>query len=282
MVDEEVENILREIRERVRAQEVTAPAVTSPVMGNGSSYAVNSHETGGSAAAEALARLEARLTITARAWDRLPPLLSNRSGTLARFELWMKRKIKSATHWFTWEQINFNASVHNALQDLLEAQRATQSSYSQALEKLGSELLETQQSNHEALENLRAEIERLAEAQRRTHETLAMLRAELKDHVEGQRVVQINNDQALADINSRAEADREQVGERRKELDERLSGLATELNARFERIQDEQRVCFKQLSLEATEAAVLEDRTRRKAEILLEEVSRRLEQLEKQ
>ena len=39
-------------------------------------------------------------------------------------------------------------------------------------------------------------------------------------------------------------------------------------------LQEEQRVCFKQLSLEASEAAVLEDRARRKTDALLEELQR--------
>ena len=57
--------------------------------------------------------------------------------------------------------------------------------------------------------------------------------------------------------------------------------LATELRERDERLQDEQRVCFKQLALEATEAMVLHDRARRKTEALVEELTRRVEELEK-
>ena len=52
----------------------------------------------------------------------------------------------------------------------------------------------------------------------------------------------------------------------------------------FERLRIEaakRRVSFKQLALETSEAAVLEDRARRKNETLLQELSRRVEQLEK-
>ena len=70
---------------------------------------------------ETMARIDAYLTTTARAWDRLPPLVSKRSGGLARLELWVKRRFKQATRWYSWEQINFNAAVHHALRDTLDA-----------------------------------------------------------------------------------------------------------------------------------------------------------------
>ena len=63
-------------------------------------------------------------------------------------------------------------------------------------------------------------------------------------------------------------------------LSERISDLFKELRARDERLLDEQRVCFKQLSLETSETVVLQDRARRKAEALLEELTRRVERLE--
>src|SRR5205085_7763022 len=68
-------------------------------------------------AGEALARMDANLSTTGRAWSRLPPVLTHRRGALARVELWLKRLIKRAAHWFTWEQVNFNSAAHNALGD---------------------------------------------------------------------------------------------------------------------------------------------------------------------
>ncbi|HEX9424773.1 MAG TPA: hypothetical protein VF899_16160, partial [Pyrinomonadaceae bacterium] len=62
--------------------------------------------------------------------------------------------------------------------------------------------------------------------------------------------------------------------------DARLAELIKELRERDEHLREEQRVCFKQLSLEASEAAVREDRARRRTESLLEELRRRIEQLE--
>ena len=43
--------------------------------------------------ADNLALINSYLTTTGRAWDRLPPLVSNRSGLSARIELWLKRNL---------------------------------------------------------------------------------------------------------------------------------------------------------------------------------------------
>src|SRR5260370_18847296 len=116
----EVENILNEIRQRVRVEEETsAPdGLLAPhertAIGEVSTNDV-SHDV------ESLARLSAHLTTTARAWDQLPPIFSNRRGTSARLELWIKAKLKSLTRWFTWEQVNFNAAAHHALTETLTA-----------------------------------------------------------------------------------------------------------------------------------------------------------------
>src|SRR6266436_283489 len=205
MVETEVESILGEIRERVRATH-EAQAALSVTAGGAENSAITPEARHEAATAEALALINSCLTTTARAWDQLPPVVSNRSGVAARIELWLKRHLRRATRWYTWEQINFNAAVHHALRDLLAAI-----------------------SNHD--------------------QALRAMRA----HIEAQN----------------------------KSLNGRLSDLVRELHEREERILNEQRVCFKQLSLEASEAAVLEERARRQADALLEEIQRRVEQLEK-
>ncbi len=74
---------------------------------------------------------------------------------------------------------------------------------------------------------------------------------------------------ALAELNARLSETNTEAGARisnlAKEIDERLSVLAADL-------REEQRVCFKQLSLETSEAAVLEDRGRRAIESRLEKL----------
>lgn len=227
MVDSEVENILSEIRERVLSEQRAAKASSTSnlahsTIGNGNSDAAVTGAKGSEAlTAETLALIDSYLTTTARAWDRLPPVVSNRSGTLARIELWLKRHLKRATRWYAWEQVNFNAAVHHALRETLQAL----STHEQALAKLRSEMEKYQTETSSEIESQRRELVAT------TTKTGASLVAELRE--------------------------------------------------RDNHLRDEQRVCFKQLSLEATEAAVLEDRARRKTEALLEELRRRVEQLEK-
>src|SRR5436305_6847833 len=126
MVDQEVENTLREIRERVLAESAQAlPAEPSALQPNGAAAGVaesaQAPQANGRASDEALLRLHANLSTTERAWSRLPPLVSYRRGFVARFELWVKLQIKRAAHWFTWEQVNFNSAAHHALGDAREA-----------------------------------------------------------------------------------------------------------------------------------------------------------------
>src|SRR6185295_4485466 len=133
MAETEVESILREIRERVLSQQrtgrdsgATHSVKTNRGNGAGDSESLQqiTNDDKESRTAENLSLIESYLTTTGRAWDRVPPLVSNRSGSIARVELWLKRQLKRATHWFTWEQVNFNAAVHQALRELLPVMAA--------------------------------------------------------------------------------------------------------------------------------------------------------------
>jgi len=238
MSETEVESILREIRERVLAEQRTGQergAIRSAMTNGGNGAAdsealnqtTNDNET---RTAQNLSLIESYLSTTGRAWDRLPPLLSNRSGFVSRVELWLKRQLKRATHWYTWEQVNFNASAHHALRDL----HAVLSAQEQELKKLRAQLAESTA-----------------------------------------RQTELNQHQATQLTELRADLDTERNTQRNQ-----VAALVSELRERDERLQDEQRVCFKQLALETSEAAVLEDRARRKTEALVEELQRRISQLE--
>ena len=67
---------------------------------------------------------------------------------------------------------------------------------------------------------------------------------------------------------------------RKIDSDSGVAELASELRERVQHVAEEQRVCFKQVALEISEAAVLEDRARRKTEALLEELRDRVSELE--
>jgi hypothetical protein len=254
MAETEVESILREIRERVLAQQGAVQQVASGSAmtnagngaGNSGAAAQMAEQTGNETLDdENLSLINSYLTTTARAWDRLPPLVSNRSGFIARVELWMKRNLKRATRWYAWEQINFNAAVHHALREMLSVLR----------------------SHEEELRRLRAQI---AEGEAR--------RIELEQYQAGLSTQLTELDARLqAEIDTQRRATETYNGQ----VSSRFSQLINELRERNERLQDEQRVCFKQLALETSEAAVLEDRARRKTEALIEELQRRVADLEK-
>ena len=240
----EVETILNEIRERVRADQEQRSAPGTIVVPHTTSVVpvVDGSAQNGSGNAELLNRLSAHLTTTTRAWDRLPPVCSNRTGTAARLELWIKARLKSLSRWFTWEQVNFNAAVHHALSDTLEALR----SHEQELMRIRTE------ARNEA------EV-RLASLERSEREINA-LRASIEEQAADVRNLVTQNVAIEARVSAQVELNT-------KEIDERLAALAADL-------REEQKVCFKQLSLEATEAAVLEDRGRRAIESRLEKLEK--------
>ncbi|MDQ1640015.1 MAG: hypothetical protein QOF62_3354 [Pyrinomonadaceae bacterium] len=275
MAETEVASILREIRERVITQQRSAQDVTTAanIAANGDSRVAESPIAASGnreSTAKNLALINSYLTTTARAWDRLPPVVSNRSGFVATLELWCKRQMKRATRWYAWEQVNFNAAVHHALRDLLPVLAA----YEYELEKLRAETtaahdaqrIELEQ-NQNALAGLRAELAALGAELAALSAELAALRAE-QAHRRAETVATL---QAQSDLTRAQNAG----------VEAQLRDLIDELRARDEILRAEQRVCFKQLSLQTGEAATLEDRARRKNETLLGELQRRIDEIEK-
>lgn len=306
MIDEEVETVLREIRERVISQPLAQPSLPEPppggANGNQRSQARAAGETSALSSA-AMARLNAHLTTTARAWDRLPPVFSNRSGTAARIEVWIKARLKRFSRWFTWEQVNFNAAAHHALLETLQALHEQEA----AIVALRSELVqwhtksealrveiqtqfraeiealrdEIQKQLSNEIDNQYAEINSLRgqlqadaaagriEVQNQQRETNA-LRAELRGELES---VRIRTEDQGSELQARIET-------ARNEAETNLAKLSHELRAREERLENEQRVCFKQLLLETNEIAVSSDRAQQRISTLIEETNQRLKQLE--
>lgn len=244
MIDEEVETVLREIRERVISQPLAEPrsSGSAPVDANGNlnSQLVAAGETGGRSS-EALARLNAHLTTTARAWDRLPPVFSNRSGTAARIEVWLKARLKAFSRWFTWEQVNFNAAVHHALSETL---------------KVLTGLEAQNEVRRVEIQTQRDEIDTLRKNQQRE---ASVLRAEIRGELEGARI---------------------QYEDQRAELLAKIETQLAELSEQVDRIENEQRVCFKQFSLETDEMVVANDRAQQRIRALLEEINQRIKRLE--
>jgi hypothetical protein len=284
----EVETILNEIRERVRAdqEQHSAPGTLLLTDKTAADAPVAAGAEKGSGNAESLNRLSAHLTTTTRAWDRLPPLNSNRTGMAARLELWFKARLKSLSRWFTWEQVNFNAAVHHALSDTLEALRTHEQELvrirTEARNEAAARLASLERSDRE-IKGLRASIEaqaadmrsrisnlvtqnaaieaRAADARSRIS-NLVTQNVAIEERVSATSAAQAELNTRLSEIASDAGA---RIASMARDMDERLAVLASDL-------REEQRVCFKQLSLEASEAAVLEDRGRRAIDSRLEKL----------
>jgi len=234
MVDHEVVEILAEIKRRVsNAQEKplteTAGVVAKPAssVSNVSSSGVNGF---------------ASLPVMARAWDRLPPVVSNRTGTLARFELWLKEKLRTAFCWFTWEQVNFNSATYQTLLEVV----ASLNRYEQQFSELRTELRQDIEAQREELKQL-------------SSEQLSSLTDRI-DQLDRQHLA------LIAQLNARLEGLSQLAKDQQAETQTRLTELVSEARVRNEQLTDEQRVCYKQLSLELSESRVLEDRARRELE----------------
>lgn len=394
----EVETILNEIRDRVRAErERTGVTITVSDDVSRDPAPVTAPANGNSPQNEALARVSAHLTTTARAWDRLPPVFSNRTGESARLELWIKARLKTLSRWFTWEQVNFNAAVHHALGETLAAlsahekqlrafrselnreaesrrisfeknerelqavhdetealvsesrrqaakhsadlerqsaaaavrARETKTALEEITERLAKLVETSEQLSKQSTEmavrfseqtaDLNARLlqqgvdveARLAEQTRvmdelsqeareinaraaensiRTEERLAEQAKAMAELSQEAREIDARAAQHSIQTNTRLSEQAAEVGtqlstqalelnkhlsELAAEISSRLSGLATEISQVSNDLREEQRVCFKQLSLEASEAAVLEDRGRRALESRLEKLEKR-------
>ena len=248
MPDAEVESILREIREQVHADEERNARHRANVVSaiNESHSSTASNGQGPLADRQEAVRIDTQLSTIARAWDRLPPVVSDRRGWAARLELWIKGHAKNAMRWFTWEQVNFNAAVHHALKDTQEALTILE----QRLESVRSDV--------------RVESEaRLANLEARQAESAAF----------EQKTAELNRQiEALSDLIGTLNSQRE---EHQQQLDAQLAQFVQEVRERNDRLLEEQRVCFKQLSLETNETVLMLDRTRRDLESRLDKLAER-------
>jgi hypothetical protein len=169
MADIKVEDLMRSIRQRAR---------------DGAAKHTDASISSTDSAAKPIARLQTSLTIAERTRDQLPPVTTYRSGLLARIELWVKRQLKRATHWYTREQVNFNSSVHSALNNSLAIFQTYE-------ERLGS-LQDQLDASLAAKANLESQLTELescvAVAESRFNELLkeklAEIRIEQQKHIE--------------------------------------------------------------------------------------------------
>src|SRR5690349_5394918 len=212
MVDHEVVEILAEIKRRVsNAQEKplteTAGVVAKPAssVSNVSSSGVNGF---------------ASLPVMARAWDRLPPVVSNRTGTLARLELWIKEKLRAAFRWFTWEQINFNSATYQTLLEVVESLKA----YEQSLQTYEQSLQTYEQHLAAIREALDLELQKLSA-------TLPSLTTQIEQVDRKQLAL-------IAQLNARLEGLSQLSKDQQAQTHTRLAELVSEFRARDEQLSD--------------------------------------------
>lgn len=235
-VDREVAEILAEIKRRVNEAEGNSLPQTSgaenPVPSSSKPAPLSNQDYAG-------------LPVLARAWDRLPPVVSNRTGAVARLELWIKGKLKRSFKWFTWEQVNFNAATYQTFLEVVESLNA----YAQELRDTTQVLAETRKSldaEREDLKNQRA--------------TLLQIAIQL-EQIDRQHVASIT--QLTARLEGLSQLSKDHQGETKA----RLAEVVDEFRLREEKLIDEQRVCYKQLALELSESRVLQDRARRELDV---------------
>jgi chromosome segregation ATPase len=284
MPDTEVENTLREIRERVRAEtaRTDAPHATEPAPLAPTAQA-NGHAQPPRPAGEALARMQANLATTERARTRLPPVTSYRRGLAARVELWLKRLIKRAAHWFTWEQVNFNSAAHHALGDALaalsaheqglarahadaaslrQALEAQQQAHGRALEQSLQQVLQPLQQSQQSLHSLQQAQQSLQQWQQSLQQAQQSLEHSLRRHIaeSDERTEALSS--ALAAAESRLAAELTTLA---RAFEEGVEQLRAEMGAHAEGLRGEQRA-----QLEAR-VGELHEELRERAEQLSEE-----------
>jgi prophage DNA circulation protein len=172
-------------------------------------------------------------------------------------ESWTKRRFHPSPA--SPRQGKFNLTLIEALTATIEAMRASVAEQDTRLARLASELEETR-ARSETLDSFRERSDRL-EAEMRSAAANVRGLQERAAALEGE----------LAQVREQSATELAQV---REQLTGEQNALASEMRERIQHLLDEQRVCIRQLSLQASEQTVLADRARRATELKLEELAR--------
>jgi chromosome segregation ATPase len=160
-----------------------------------------------------------------------------RAAAMTPPQSWAKRTFQSSRD--STGQTAFNLALVDGLAETLDVLRTTMANQEKRLEEIAQQMSEVRATS----ENLDAFRERSDR-----------LEVELRSSAANVRALQ----------------------ERSAALETALAQSRDEQAERIQHLLDEQRVCIRQLSLQASEEAVLADRARRATELKLEELSRRI------
>ena len=206
----------------------------------------------------------------------------------AQPQSWLKKTFHSGAP--SSPPSEFNLALVEALAGLVSALRETAASQEARLAQMGEELREWRalSENLDAFRErsvrLEAELRSIAANVRGLQERSAALESDLAQAREeqGHQVQRLSSEQSekIHQVAAEQSDKINQVATEQSEKILQLSGeqgdLRRELGERIQHLLDEQRVCIRQLSLQASEEAVLADRARRAAELKLEELARRV------
>lgn len=193
--DMEVEQILSDIRRQVLHDNGTT--------GNTPRAMSLAGRQNGSDASEI--RIQTYLKATDQLRGSLPPVRSYRGGAKAKIELWIKQKIKRATKWFFFDQVNFNSTVHELLSELHAAQVRQQqlfSEFQRVVELEARERDHRQNAINDAQDVVNDEQRRFNDEQRSVNCDQGLINEQLRSSNEVQRSV--NQDQST--LNERQSA----------------------------------------------------------------------------
>jgi hypothetical protein len=198
-------------------------------------------------------------------------LTSKRRGLAARLELRLKYMFKRATHWFTWGQVSFNESVQATLGDTLDALHAIFNVYQQAL---AADSERARELREEMLREIGVGITALVGEQAgqssRTEESAALLEKL------GEQMALWTSEITLL------KTELAKVAVLYEQTVAAYAEFGAEQRALIAHMQEEHRVMFRQISLEAGEQAVLADRAQRRADAGIKVLTERLDALERE
>jgi hypothetical protein len=181
----------------------------------------------------------------------------------------------------TRREADFGASVVAALKKTvlsIEEARAGMNGLERRLVDLQDERIKSFQAD---LNQLRERQEQLTRAAQDWSDRVAELHRQLEQvgREQKERIDQIASEQN-GRIDRLVNEQSDKIGRMQSERLDRLvsaqTDLGNELRERIEHVLDEQRVAIRQLSLKASEDAILSDRARRATELKLEELAKRI------
>jgi DNA repair ATPase RecN len=160
--------------------------------------------------------------------------------------------------------------IYRKLEGLLRELRAASEPMSK--KRFGTGQSDSQVKFRAALVEMLAET---VKAFRATAATQEMRLEQIAQEMSEVRATAENLD-AFRERSDRLETELRSAAANIRALQERAAALETALAERIQNLLDEQRVCIRQLSLQASEEAVLADRARRATELKLDELARRI------